>query len=88
MILKYKEEVEAELEEIKWKKISQKIMEEAKIDLKPAVIRKRFLELRESGWVVGAALGKEGEGDDDDDDKKKMPVEEDVKEVVEMKAAL
>jgi hypothetical protein len=74
MILKYKEEVEAELEEIKWQKVAQKIKEDRDIDMKPATIKKRFTELQANGWVVDAqAEGKAGRvdgsmGEDEDFD--------------------
>ena len=65
MILKYKEEVEAELEDLKWKKVAAKIKKETAVDMKPSVVRKRYVQLQDNGWVVGMGTGA-GEGDEDD----------------------
>lgn len=64
MILKYKAEVEAELEDVKWRKVAAKIKKETNGDAKPASIRKRYLQLQDSGWVVGTETGA-GDGEED-----------------------
>lgn len=90
MILKYKAEVEAELEDVKWKKVAAKIKKETNEDVKPANIRKRYLQLQESGWVVGtgraaedgdldADLDKDGGNEHADESGEAEAAEEDLK---------
>lgn len=66
MILKYKEQVETELEDLKWKKVAAKIKEDTDMDMKPAVVRKRYQQLQDNGWVVetGGTGAEDAEGED------------------------
>ncbi|ETN37659.1 uncharacterized protein HMPREF1541_07282 [Cyphellophora europaea CBS 101466] len=71
MLLKYKEQVENELEVLKWQKISAKMKKEAAVDMSAEAIRKRYQLLKESGWRVGSKLlDKDGHKAEAEDESK------------------
>ncbi|RMD39772.1 hypothetical protein DV735_g5352, partial [Chaetothyriales sp. CBS 134920] len=64
MLLRYKAEAEAELETEVWAKVAAKIKAEHNIDMSIQHIRKRFRDLRRSGFKVGTTLDTNGTDDE------------------------
>lgn len=56
LLIKIKDDVEKELETMKWQKVAARMKAEKGTDINPNVLRKRYNLLQEGGWMISTKV--------------------------------